>query len=249
MKVLLLGVTGFIGSHVYKYLGGLGYECDYINQNEFNHEDWKKLDEKPDAVVNCAWVRESDLQSHKHIEFAEWVINFYNECKNRGIRVINIGSSSEYGPKFAAMKEDMVCEPISAYGIGKLMVTLWAKRLGYNTLRLFSPFGEGGKNFASIFEKSDKYGNSHDTRDYYPVELVCHAVERLLHAHHIYGEIINVCSGIPRSNIEVIGDIGSTKRIKLGNNVDKRWNKYPQRQYEPYTWYGDTDKMHRLLNI
>lgn len=240
-KIIVTGSRGFLGGHILRYLIGLGYDVDIFTKEDFIAQKWGILDDA-ETVIHCAWPTDKDLHSVEHLEFAEWTCNFFNECKKRGIRVINIGSSSEYGVKYEAMKEDMICEPINAYGIAKLSVTLYAKLLGYNTLRIFSPFGEGGKNFVSQYEKVEKYGNPLDNRDYFPVALVCQAVERLLHAKHLYGEIINVCSGLSMTNGMVAGEWG----VLL---ISDKWHKYPQRQNEPQYWFGDITKMKKLLNL
>lgn len=244
MKVYITGGTGFVGKNILRWLFDLGYEVDLITSNQFRHEDWSLLDNAPDAVIHCAWPTTKPIHSIEHLEFAEWSCNFLDICKKRGIRVINIGSSSEYGVKHKPMKEDMSCFPINTYGIAKLSVTLYAKNLGFNTLRLFSPAGEGGKNFLSMKEKAEKYGNPKDNRDYQHVVMVCKAVERLLHATHLYGEIINVCTGLNMSH----GDIYTQTTGKKVDDCDK-WFKYPQNQYEPQLWVGDPSKMRRLLNV
>lgn len=244
MKILISGMTGFVGGHIAKYLGSLGHEVEEFSKAEFMNQDYSRLDDfrldgkgdKAEYVIHCAWSTKLDIHSTNHMLFAEWTCHFLDECKSRGINVINIGSSSEYGVKYEPMREDMACEPINTYGIAKLAVTLYAKKLGYNTLRIFSPYGRGGKNFVSMYKKVDKYGNPNDNRDFQSVELVCQAVERLLHAKHLYGEIINVCSGENKKN----GDIAKKS---------KNWYKYPQGQYEPSLWVGSPDKMKRLLNI
>jgi len=235
-EIGITGGQGFVGSHVAKYLDSVEYKIRFITRPEFLNQEWSVLDGL-EYVVHSAWCMDKDLQSIEHLEFAEWTCNFFNECKKRGIRVINMGSSSEYGVKDEPMCEDMICEPISAYGIAKLSVTLYAKLLGFNTLRLFSPFGDRGKNFVSLMEQLEKFGNPKDNRDYFPVEVIGHAVERLLHAKHLYGEIINVCSGINIKHEMLV-------EKKFGN-----WYTYKQNQFEPKLWVGDTAKMERLLNL
>ena len=115
-------------------------------------------------------------------------------------------------------------------------MTLFAQKLGFNTLRLFTVTGEGGKSFFDIKNKTDKWAYPQDVRDTIDIETVCKAVERLIHAHHLYGEIINVGSGNGKRYGEVGKGIG-------------KWMKYPQRQYEPHYWEADTTKMRRLLNL
>lgn len=241
MKIKITGGTGFVGGHITKYLHDLGYDIDLINKNEFLRQQWSLLEDGTTDVVHCAWPTDKDLHSVEHIEFAEWSCNFFNECKKRGIRVINIGSSSEYGVKYEPMREDMICEPINAYGIAKLSVTLYAKLLGYNTLRLFTVTGEGGHSFADICDKVGKWGYPENTRDFVPIQFLTRGIEQLLHAKYLYGEIINVCTGGDRT----YWDVADHTLVK-GNT---KWLGYPQTQYEPSVWIGDNTKMKRLLNI
>jgi nucleoside-diphosphate-sugar epimerase len=249
-KVLVLGSTGFVGGHVMNYLGGLGYEVDTLSTAEFLAEDWKRLDDfrleegvKPDYLINCAWIRNKDLHATDHLEMAEAVCNLYQECANRGIKAINLGSSSEYGVKSEAMREDMMCEPINTYGIAKLSVTLFAKKLGFNTLRLFTVTGKGGHSFKDNYEGVEKWSNPNAERDYVHIDEVVSAIENLMHGQHIYGEIINLCSGEGVTN----GQLAEPSAV--GQYEDDRWHTYPVRQYERSDWVGDTTKMNNLLNI
>lgn len=256
-KILLTGSTGFVGKHLLKYLGTLGYPVGTLSRQEFMNEDFSRLDNfllelgpqpfqvtkevytgEPDIVIHCAWPK-IDLQSTDHLEFAEMTCNFYKECKQRGIRVINIGSSSEYGVKYEPMKEDMICEPINTYGIAKLMVTLYAKKLGFNTLRLFTVTGEGGHSFFDNKDKWDKWEYPKSNRDCIEIEIVCKAIERLIYAEYLYGEVINVGSG------------NNSPYRKYGGYFDMsdKWLKAPQAQFEPSIWQADITKMEKLLNI
>lgn len=237
-RVLLTGHTGFIGSHLIKYLDKLGYPTDGISKNDFMHENFRQLDEfNPDIVVHCAWPK-SDLHATDHLEFAEMACNFFNECKKRGIRVINLGSSSEYGVKHKPMKEDMVCEPFTTYGIAKLAVTLYAKKLGFNTLRVFTAHGEGG-NWDET-NPHEKRSLSRPNRAFIPVTRLCMLIERLMHAEHLYGEIINAGG---------IGDEGWGNDTNRFFTKDSQPGTYPQNQYEPSCWQVDTTKQKKLLNI
>lgn len=259
MKILITGATGFIGSHLIKYLGNLGYEVDIYDKKLLLAEDWSPLYDmnikkkqavmapnQPDVLIHCAWPTKIDLQATDHLEMAELSCVLFEQCKRHGVRVINMGSSSEYGPKDEPMQEDMPCNPITTYGIAKLAVTLFAKKLGFNTLRLFSVYGEGGKNFASIAKTVTKLSSPFDVRDYVSVQFVCEAVERLLHAQHFYGEIINVGSGAEETN----GKVFARANPLRGPKADRiTWHTYPQRQYEPKRWVADTTKLDKLLNI
>lgn len=236
MKVCITGSSGFVGTHIMEYLIKLGYEVSIINRKDFEDGNFENAFNS-DVVVHCAWIRDRDLDSLKHLKFAYKSCEFFNKVKDYGVRLINLGSSSEYGVKFRPMKEDMICEPINVYGMAKLIVTLYAKRLGFNTLRLFTITGEGGKSFYDLFELTTKWSDRNFKRDFVSVEIVERAVERLIHANHLYGEIINIGSGEQKEYIEVVG------------NRISDWNTYQQRQYEPSCWLANTDKMYKLLNL
>lgn len=250
MKILLTGASdkSFIGRHLHKYLVELGYGVDTMSKGEFMAEDFGRLDNfklngdvKSDVVVHCAWIRDKDLDVTDHLEFAEMTCNFFQECANRGIRVINLGSSSEYGMHLDLMNEDAsVCNPHTTYGIAKLAVTLFAKKLGFNTLRLFAVYGEGGHSFMDNLN-SEKWASPSDNRHWVHVSIVCKAVERLLHAKHIYGEIINVAR-----DYSYYQEVVENRDI---DNKDDRWNAYPQRQFESSRWEADLTKMRDLLNL
>ena len=232
--IVLTGVSGFIGGHLYTYLDDLGYDVESFDMRT---DSLLEIGEDISVLIHCAWPK-LPLQDSAHSEFIVDSMKLFDECKNKGIRVINIGSSSEYGVKIEPMKESMRCEPITAYGIAKLAVTLYAKKLGFNTLRLFTVTGDGGKSFFDVKDSSGKWGCPSDVRDIVPIEIVTKAVERLIHAPHLYGEIINVGTG------------NGIRYGEMSTGKDKgKWLKYPQRQYEPRYWEADTTKMKRLLNL
>lgn len=259
MKVLITGGTGFIGSDIAKYLSELGYEVVCFPREYFEAKEFGMLYEKPkpDVVVHAAWTRERDIQSLNHLDFARASCEFFDYCKDAGLRVINLGSHNEYGVKFEPAREDMMCQPVDTYGIAKLATTLYAQRLGFNTLRLFAVYGEGGRNFKSIYETSQKYSHPENVKDFVPLRMVSWAVERLMHAQHLYGEIINVASGTQETAFELVRNLCNESRsLRCGEaeicrecELMKRFNLYPQRQYEPSMWVGDTEKMERLLNL
>lgn len=242
ISCLLTGGTGFCGRYVMEYLENLGYEVSNLTREEFEVGDWSKLDARPDVVLHFAWPRLQNIQSMEHLDFARKSCEFLYECSRRGVRAVNIGSHNEYGVKFEPAKEDMICEPIDTYGIAKLCVTGFAKTLGFNTLRLFAVYGEGGRNFKSVYESSNAYANPDNVKDFVPLKMVGKAVERIIHARHLFGEVINVTMGRQESALELVMKLGGTHHLE-------KFNQYPQRQYEPAYWLGHPEKMQRLLNI
>jgi len=261
-NVLITGGTGFIGHHLMSHLGGLGYHVESLPKQEFLAEDFTRLKDmdrdgnniKPDMVIHTAWPRLADIHDPAHLEFALWSCQFLKECADTGVKVINLGSHNEYGIKYEPANEEMICEPIDTYGLAKLMVTLYAKKLGVNTLRLFAVYGEGGRNFKSVAHHAGRFANPQNVKDFIPVEAVCWAVERLMHAPHLYGEVINVCTGEQQSAHEIILKLlkdspEELEREQLELEQIQKFNRYAQRQFEPGMWVGDPEKMKRILNL
>lgn len=132
---------------------------------------------------------------------------------------INVGSSSEYGIKYAPMCEVDICEPQSAYGISKLSATVLA-RLEHQlygrsiaTFRLFSPYGPHdnpqrliAKTINScLSRKPFSLPSAWVCRDYIFVDDV---VDLLLIAgtrkDTYKGDIFNVGSGTQSHSIDVV---------------------------------------------
>ena len=244
MKIAITGATGFIGGHVIKHLAKLKYDVELISTNDFMAEEFGALGNDVDVVIHCAWPRKP-LDSTIHLEFAERSCSFFKHCKKWGVKVINLGSSSEYGIKDKKIKESDICEPVTSYGIAKLSVTLFAKMLGFNTLRLFSVYGDGEKSFRSIYKKSIRYAGKSFVRHHISIEDVCRVIERMIHAQHLYGEIINIAGEEEYMNHSTL----SRYIIKDPQYSTNNWDEYPQSQYEPVRWQANLDKMHRLINI
>lgn len=246
MKITLTGSTGFIGNHLQNYLMRLQYPVDRLESTDFKFQDYSRLlhfcgsDTKSEVVIHSAWPR-MDLQDIRHLDFARQSCEFLEYCRDNGIRVINIGSHNEYSLSNKPLEETDLCEPITTYGLAKLMVTIYAKNLGFNTLRLSAVYGEGGRTFKDIVTNENaRYAMPENTKDFIPIEQVCYAIERLLHARHLYGEVINVASGRQQTAEEIASEVAGS---------ELRWHMYPQKQYEPLFWALSTAKMEKLLNL
>lgn len=121
--------------------------------------------------------------------------------------IVHTGSSSEYGAKKEAMREDMAPEPITEYGVAKLWATLYGeylrreKGMSITTLRLFSvygPYESEARLFPAVtiaFLKgtAPSLSNPETVRDFVYVEDVVEAL--LLAARRPYG-IYNIGTGI-----------------------------------------------------
>lgn len=169
-KVLLTGVTGFIGSHIAEELLGRGFDVTAVKRR--NSDLWRcegfadrmswidvgsqSFSEiisqfSPDVFIHSAW---SGVGAGKRDSWPTQLdnINFAADCMDavRGSSVkkfISFGSQAEYGVFNGRIAEEHKCAPVSAYGIAKLFVERMicdacvANGIHYFWLRLFSVFG------------------------------------------------------------------------------------------------------------
>lgn len=171
-KVLITGITGFLGAAVAEALINQGVEvvglkrttsniwrCESIaNQiNWISIDDeglWEKLilEQNPDSIVHCAWIGveadERDVWTiqEKNIMLLERLIKI---CSSLALcKFVFVGSQAEYGDFNEKISEDAIALPRNAYGKAKLACLALLKtfcesnNVNWIWIRLFSVFGE-----------------------------------------------------------------------------------------------------------
>lgn len=187
MKVLILGINGFIGSHLAERLHSEGYEVfgiDRFNTNlkynvevfDITFEDMSKylLRVRPDYIINCAGkanVPDSIIHPEEDLQENTLLVNrvlwalAQNEMTN--VRFIQLSSAGVYGnPERLPIVEDDVCKPLSPYALHKKMAEdtcLFFRRvysLDIRILRIFSVYGPGLRKqiFWDFYQKIKKNG-------------------------------------------------------------------------------------------
>ncbi len=170
---------------------------------------------------------------------------------------VNAGSSSEYGFKDFAMRENDLLEPNSYYSVAKSAQTLvcqhfaHAERRPVNTLRLFSAFGpyeEPSRLIPTIVSRC--VANlpldlvSRDiARDFVYVEDVVDAFLCIEQLSRLSGEIINIGTGVQSS----VGDVVDAVREYTRSSSECRWGAMPARIWDAKTWVADCSKSVRAL--
>lgn len=171
-KVLITGITGFLGSHIAENLVnnncivvGLKrqqssiWRCDHFKEKitwidideERNYiKDILKID--VDTIIHGAWIgveahqrNDWGLQS-QNINFLIELLQLANDLSIE--KFIFLGSQAEYGNISGIIDEEQKCEAVNAYGAVKLACLELLKTYSNNNnitwiwLRLFSLFGE-----------------------------------------------------------------------------------------------------------
>ncbi len=172
VRCLVLGGTGFIGSHVVEELAGAGHEVRSFSLDHpatwadrvparFLTGDWRDLDllreavAGTDAVVHLVWsTLPASSNSDMERDATENVlgsIRLLELCRNEGVKKVVFASSggTVYGQARALpIREDAPTAPLTSYGVGKLMVEKYLDLfhhlhgLGYVVIRASNPYGE-----------------------------------------------------------------------------------------------------------
>jgi nucleoside-diphosphate-sugar epimerase len=171
MKVLVTGATGFIGSHLTRYLVEKGCEVYIIHRQEsnlwritdlisqvelipydlLNLADRNNLPQiKFDVCIHSAWyaVPGKYLMAQENINFLNATLTLAMKLQELGCQhFIGIGSCFEYDTSLGYLSETSPTKPQHLYSASKLatQITLeqWAKTLGmkFSWVRLFYQYG------------------------------------------------------------------------------------------------------------
>ncbi len=279
MKILVTGGAGFIGSNLVDRLIDEGYKVfviDNLSSGKKENLNKKAIFYKADicnlnkifplfkgidyvfhlaANPRVLFSVENPIESHK-VNVDGTLNVLYASYKNKVKRLIFASSSAVYGNiKKLPLREDMKPNPISPYGLHKLIGEYYCKLFSdlYNLetvcLRYFNVYGpkmdpEGpyalviGK-FLKL-KKENKpltiYGNGKQTRDFVYVDDVVGANILAMKSKKVgKGEVINICSG-KNYSINYIAKLIGGKKIYL-----------PARKGEMKHTLGDNSLAKKLL--
>ncbi|WP_372782871.1 NAD-dependent epimerase/dehydratase family protein [Phenylobacterium sp.] len=184
---------------------------------------------------------------------------FVRRCARHGVRrLVLLGSSSEYGPHDAPLREDMADAPVSLHGRTKAALTaavreLAAQGLNAVVLRIFYAYGPGDdpRRFiptvcrAALADEGVRLTPPGFMRDYVHVDNVVTACLRAGALDLEPGETINVGTGQGVDNHELVSIVQS---LCAGRPAILSTD-FPPRPADTGHWRADTGRMAARLGI
>lgn len=281
-RILVTGATGFLGAYMARRLVEDGVEVHAVARpggrnawripglmatlHDTDLRDGEGVERLVAAIAPTAiWhlatygavVEQADARAIAATNFLG-TVNVLEAAKSHGVgRVINTGSSSEYGPGSAPLAESQPLAPASIYGASKAGATLYVSALArahgvqFHTLRPFSPYGPYDEPSrliptaiaAGLDGVSPQLASPHAVRDFIYVEDVYQAYRLATATDLPPGSVLNVGSGVQRTIGEVVAAIGH----QIAGAPAPIWGSVAQRQNEPVSWVAELSQVRTLL--
>ena len=280
-KILILGGNGFIGIHLIRKLRDIGFECFSLSLNKLDKNnkedkihylfadisDYSELSKvigqnKFDYVVNL-----SGYVDHRNLSNGGLsVLNTHFGGLLNLLRIIDldyvkkivqIGSSDEYGNVKSPQNEEMREEPISPYSLGKLACTnllrmlYVSEKLPVVIVRLFLVYGEGqgfNRFLPQIIKgclKNEEFPTSegNQIRDFCYVSDIVDGIIATMKSEQVNGHILNLASGEPIKIKNVIGKV-----VDIVGSGNPRFGEIKYRSEENLSLYADISKAQKLIS-
>ena len=274
MKALVTGAGGFVGSNLVRNLLQAGHEpfavvrpgsapwrlrdldgevaIVAVDLSDADAAHRSVLETRPDVVFHLAahgaysWQQDFDAMLAVNVRATEALLLGAREA---GARVVNAGSSSEYGLKDHAPSETEPVEPNSLYAITKVAATqlcrLAAASHGQHaiTLRLYSIYGpweEPGRLMPTLAQRAltghlPPLVDPEIARDFVWVQDACDAFLAAASADlKDPGSVLNVASGTQttlRSLVELA-------RTVFKIEAEPAWGTMERRGWDTAVWVG-----------
>ena len=222
MKIIVVGVDGFIGGHIASYFSKTNdHQVFAISWSPASVAHIKELCDKEaiDVVINATGSADVVKSVKFPVVDFEANVSFHfsvmDAIKNKHCKYIYFSSAAVYGnPQKLPITETDTIDPVSPYGwhkyYGEQMCREFASLYEIQTasLRLFSVYGPGQKKmlFYDLYNKCNTAGDTielqgsgNESRDFICVTDVPIAVEKVISMATMQGECYNVASGIEMS--------------------------------------------------
>jgi len=267
--VLVLGASGFIGSHIYRKFQALGVQVLGTSSASCNLERPGSarallLKERPRLVLNCVgyggYPDENDGEKIFRLNVGvtrEVLETLRTELPDT--LYVHAGSSSEYGSVSAGPDESVHGKPDSLYAIAKQaaseLIQFYGKekRVRAINLRLYSVYGPGEPETRLIprliqaleAKTLPPFASAETSRDFVHVEDVAGAflAAALSKEEFQRGNAYNIASGVKTT----LRDLAELARVTFQITESPRFETYPARAWDRKDWYGNPKRSEKEL--
>ena len=242
MKIFITGSNGFIGRNLVEYYNTEHEVYSYTRENLLDALQYFK----PTVIINsAAEIYNSSVMFQSNVEIPNiclnWIKTFSNETK-----MIQIGSSSEYGILPYSSREIDRINPVNMYQSTKGMATLLCQgmarefNLDITIARPYSVYGKYEKSHR-LFPKLWKacklnvemtlYNGYHD---FIYINDFIKGIDILVKNNSsIRGDIVNFGSGMQYSNLEVLELF---KKVSNNENIPVKIENRLVKEFESTVW-------------
>ncbi len=285
MRALVTGAAGFLGANFVRHLAAAGHEPVALTRSreaawrleevatevptvELDVRDTAAIarvldDTRPQWVFHLAahgaYSWQSDIEAMIAVNVAATAA-LLQAARAAGVQAfVNAGSSSEYGLKSHAPRENEWLQPNSHYAVTKaagthLTALAAAEGLPAVTLRLFSIYGqwvEPGRLVPALVREATRGGlpplvGPQTARDFVYVDDCCEALLRAAErgAPGGPGATLNIGSGV-QTRLEELVEVA---RGALGVAAEPQWGTMGQRGWDTNVWVSDPRAARELLD-
>jgi len=246
MKIFITGTSGFIGRSLKEHFEPMHEVIEYVRGTDI----FIMLEvSKPDLIINCAGeIYDANKMYRTNIDLVEAILEWLK--RNPKTRLIQLGSSAEYGPMPRASAETDPINPMDVYqatkGAATLMCQGYARQFGLQTLvaRIYSGFGQYErphrlfqKLYRAFYHKEAMI--LHDGyHDFIYIEDFVRGIELVLNRAWPVGEIVNFGSGVQHSNLAVLD---AWKHVSGINTAPVTYIDEFSKPFESKVWVCDTN--------
>lgn len=260
-QILITGAAGFVGRHMCEYLRGHKQQLDitgtdivepennllskFITADMSNPKSVESVVEqiKPDYIIHLTSTfggsNSEEIYRVNVLSMAtllEAVVKYVPDSV-----IVATGSAAEYGRvgrEELPVSEDCPCEPVTSYGLSKLLATqiaVYYHRVHNVNIVISRPFQLIGKGVTcrlapgafyeqlvkviSKGEKVVKVGNLESSRDFLDVNDAVEAIWCLCQKP-VAGQIFNLCSGTPVKMADLLGMMIKTSGADVKIEID-----------------------------
>lgn len=267
MKIFITGTTGFIGKSLKEFYAPNHDVVEYSRGSDLTNN---LIIANPDVIINCAGeIYDANKMYKTNVGMVEEILEWVK--RNPNTRLIQIGSSAEYGPLTHPSSEEDKINPVDVYQATKGAATLlcqgYARQFGLKTCvaRVFSAYGPHERphrlypKLYRAFHHNEPMTLFDGVHDFIYIDDFVRGIDALVNSPWPAGEIVNFGSGVSHTNLEVLqtwekitGSKGNvTYQDRLGKAYESKYwvcdTSYAKMQYKFMTEYSLEDGIREFI--